>query len=95
MAALKSSEYKDFFIIEKFLTKKVSFKKFCSECRNSFKNHSLRFIRSPNLVGMGSIIKIKKGFIDNFSKSRASTNIDILTIFSNYIINDIYITYIL
>ena len=89
MVALKSSEYKDFFIIEKFLTKKVSFKKFCSECRNSFKNHSLRFIRSPNLVGMGSIIKINKGFIDNFSKSRASTNIDILTIFSNYIINDI------
>ncbi|MDA9081744.1 ATP-binding protein [Candidatus Pelagibacter sp.] len=61
MVALKSSKYKHFLIIEKFLTKKVSFKKFCSECRNSFKDHSLRFVRSPNLVGMGSIVNIEKG----------------------------------
>ena len=89
MVALKNSEYKDFFIIEKFLTKKVSFKKFCVECRNSYKDHSLRFIRSPNLTGMGSIIQLERGFIDNFNKSRSSTNIDILNIFSNYIIKDI------
>ena len=89
MMALKTSKYKDFFIIEKLLTKKVSFKKFCLECRNSYKDHSLRFLRSPNLTGMGTFIGVNKGFIDNFSKSKASTNIEILTIFSNYIIKDI------
>ena len=84
----KNANDVDLFVIRKFLNKKVSFKKFCVEGRNSYKDILVRFRRTPSIVGMGGIAEIKHKFV-NFHGQERCTNFDILIAFLNYIYGNI------
>jgi len=85
---LKNADKVDLFVIRNFLNKKVSFKKFCVEARNSYNDIFLRFKRTAGLVGMGGIPEIKNKFVNN-SGQEQNTNFDIFLSFVEYIYGDI------
>jgi hypothetical protein len=85
---LTNADSIDLFVIQNFLNKKVSFKKFCVEARNSYEDCAIRFKRTPSIFGMDNFNEIEHSLV-NRRGQKQSTNFDILLSFSDYIYGDI------
>ena len=77
----------DFYFIQNFLNKKLSFKKFCVMARNSYKDTYLRFKRTPT-IGMGGISELRHKFVNSVGQKQ-NTSFEIFNSFLNYIYGDI------